>query len=69
MSGYPWWQRVWDEVTWRLSSVRRVYRQVRWFWQRGRRGYSDLDAVSLDAYLCSWLPDAIRQIGQYSHPT
>src|SRR5664279_5964303 len=34
--------------------------EVRAFWQRGRYGYARRDWWSLDCYLCTWLPRAIR---------
>jgi hypothetical protein len=44
------------------SSPRRAYREVKWFIQRGRRGWADCDVWSLDDYLNSWLPDAVRKL-------
>lgn len=37
-------------------------RSVKFFWQRGRRGYSDCDVWNLGWYLNSWLPEAIREV-------
>lgn len=38
------------------------YREVKWFIQRGRRGYADCDVWDLDSYLSEWLPQALRRI-------
>ena len=43
--------------------------EIRWFIQRGRRGYSDQDLWSLDCYLASWLPSALRAYGHGGHPS
>ena len=39
-----------------------MFHKIKWFIQRGTRGYADCDVWDLDAYLCSWLPQAIRQL-------
>ena len=44
-----------------------LYLQAKWFVQRGLRGYSDEDTWSLDHYLASWMPQALRQLKQNSH--
>ena len=46
------------------------WRQVKWFGQRGRRGWADLDSWGLDDYLLRWLPDAMAHVREnaYSHP-
>ena len=38
------------------------YCKIKWFIQRGYRGYSDNDTWGLDWYLVTWLPAAIRTI-------
>ena len=40
--------------------VRESYYRTKWFLQRGWRGYSDRDNWSIDYYLNSWLPAALR---------
>ena len=39
---------------------RRAHREIKWFIQRGRRGWADCDVWSLDNYLNGWLPSALR---------
>lgn len=48
-----------------------AYYQVKWFIQRGRRGYADCDVWSLDYYLAGWLPKALTHLqdNNISHPT
>jgi hypothetical protein len=46
--------RIWDKIY-------SFPYQIKWFIQRGRRGWSDDDVLGLDYYLASWLPDALRE--------
>ena len=50
VSPYPW------------GVVKDIYRWFKAFLQRGLRGYADTDVWSLDVYLATWLPSAIRQL-------
>lgn len=47
----------------------KMYDQVKWFIQRGRRGWSDRDVWSLDWYLCesTMMPDALRHLKKTKH--
>lgn len=38
------------------------YLEVKWFIQRGRRGYSDRDSWNLGYYLAQWMPEAVRSL-------
>ena len=38
------------------------YLDVKWFIQRGRRGYSDCDSWNLGSYLSKWMPEAVRSL-------
>ena len=55
-----------DDFTWHLrhplETLKEAYFKVKWFWQRGRRGYSDSDAWNLQWYLAGWLPGALREL-------
>jgi hypothetical protein len=44
-----------------------LYDEVKWFIQRGYRGYSDRDVWSIDWYLCSWMPQALEQLKRTTH--
>lgn len=43
---------------------------IKWFIQRGKRGWADCDTWSLDWYLSEWMPKAIRHLKDTSnaHP-
>jgi len=52
---YYWFWRGWD---W----MRMVPKEIKWFYQRGRYGFSDSDVWDIGAYIAGWLPDAIKQL-------
>jgi hypothetical protein len=43
---------------------------VKWFIQRGQRGYSDRDIWNLESYLSGWLPSALKvlETSRYGYP-
>jgi hypothetical protein len=49
------------------GNPRQAYREIKWFIQRGRRGWADCDTWSLDDYLTSWLPAALRYLKEHKH--
>jgi len=53
-----------------LYNIRNFPREIKWFFQRGIRGYSDSDLWSLDDYLSKWLPKALKQFNErrLGHP-
>jgi len=57
---------IWEEVKWFFGrifgKIKDIPREIKWFWQRGKRGYSDCDVWDLNDYLLSWLPKAIREL-------
>src|ERR1700739_4230613 len=53
----------------RWISPFRIYRELRWFIQRGRRGWADCDTWSLDNYIDGWMPDALRYLKEHKHGT
>lgn len=44
------------------GNPRQAYREVKWFIQRGRRGYADCDVWSIDHYINGWMPAALRRL-------
>lgn len=50
--------------------VEESYCHVKWFCQRGARGYADCDVWSLDSYLCRWMPKALAELqaNKTGHP-
>lgn len=53
-------QKVYHWLRHRLPHIvkyerKRPFKEIKWFWQRGRRGWADCDAWSM----CDYLPDVI----------
>ena len=44
-----------------------LWQDVRWFFQRGSRGWADCDWWMLNDYLIEWLPDALREMAEKNH--
>jgi hypothetical protein len=45
----------------------RLCRKVKWFFQRGSRGWADCDTWGLDDYLNSWMPKALVYLKAHKH--
>lgn len=58
----PWYQESWYALHRLVSRIRMIPKRIKWFVQRGRRGWADCDIWSLDWYLAGWLPDALRHL-------
>ena len=60
-----WWS-VYRFFKWHKAfHPTQMWREARWFAQRGRRGWADCDTWSLDDYLDGWLPAAIRHLKEH----
>jgi hypothetical protein len=58
---------VWRFFHYGYGDPRNIYRDIKWFIQRGRRGWADCDVWSLDDYLNGWLPAALRRLKEKKH--
>ena len=65
---------MWDEIESLYYKCYRGYKKVadipyeiKWFIQRGKRGYADCDLWSLDSYLSGFLPKALRKMAEINH--
>jgi len=67
MAPLPVHTRIENYVRRLYRSARSIPRNIKWFYQRGKRGYSDCDVWSLDYYLSSWMPEAIRRLSKLPH--
>ena len=68
----PWFRRVYWAIyryfknsPW--GSPRRIYNETKFVLQRARRGWADSDTWSLDSYLDSWMPAALRHLKENKH--
>jgi hypothetical protein len=59
----PWWWRVKR----RLAVPRRTWREIRWFAQRGRRGWAACDLWSMDSYICQLLGEMATRMRETAH--
>ena len=39
-----------------------IFREIKWRWQRSKRGWAECDVWNLDAYLCSILAGALKNM-------
>jgi hypothetical protein len=44
-----------------------AYYAIKWFIQRGARGWADRDTWSLDYHLNTWMPDVLRRMKAHKH--
>lgn len=62
-SDEPWYVllRFWGWIS------KDVWRNIKSFIQRGKRGYADSDVWNLNSYLSSWMPDALEKLRGEGH--
>lgn len=46
----------------RFADVKYNLRRIKWFFMRAKNGWAPCDTWSLDAYLSSWMPEALRYL-------
>jgi hypothetical protein len=67
----PWYTKTYNSLRYffkhTIGTPRDWYKEVKWFIQRGRRGWADRDTWSLDWYLSGWMPDALRHLKNTKH--
>lgn len=52
---------------WKLSIVMDWYREIKWFIQRGSRGYSDSDIWNINDTLARLIPKMLRALAKNHH--
>jgi hypothetical protein len=67
----PWRTRIYWAARRFFSAVRSAprdaYYSIKYFIQRGRRGWADCDTWSLDGYLNGWMPAALKHLKAAKH--
>lgn len=48
-----------------MRRIKDLINKIKYFIQRGKRGYSDEDIWNIDSYLMEWLPKALRQLAKH----
>ena len=59
-----WYRNIWYKISY-------FPKEIKWFIQRGQRGYSDRDLWDYDVYLATIIRDGLRDLSYkvYGHPT
>jgi len=55
---FSWKYAPYRAIKW----VLRIPRELKWFFQRGFRGYAECDGWDLDNYIINWLPQALLEL-------
>lgn len=70
----PKFKKDWEKLFhWKYAPLRAlewilgIPREIKWFFQRGFRGYSDQDVWGLYDYIQGWLPAALRDLAKQVH--
>jgi hypothetical protein len=58
---YYWCYRLWNH------KIAMIPKEIKWFCQRGRRGYSDCDVWSFDWYLAEVISKGCKQLAKEKH--
>lgn len=59
-----WYEEIYYWFWRRGDWIRMLPREIKWRWQRSKRGYADCDLWGLSDYLSEWLPKALRQLSK-----
>jgi hypothetical protein len=70
----PWRTRIYWTIfrffaNTKIFHPKQIYQDIKWFIQRGRRGWANCDTWSLDSYLCgpTMLPAALLHLKKHKH--
>lgn len=63
----PWWEKVWYRLIRLWENKFDWYYSIKWFFQRGKRGWSTYDSWSFDTYLAGVMAQAFRHLAKYHH--
>jgi hypothetical protein len=64
---WHWWEYpdIWCRRSW--AFLEDIPRMIRWFWQRGRRGYSDRDVWEFHYHISDVVYHGLLQLKKYKH--
>jgi len=62
----PWWS-AYSKWHWRVRSIPGLPKEIKWFVQRGRRGYADCDVWNLNNYLAKIIVGGAEQLRDIAH--
>ena len=65
---WPIWKKAYMQFRWKIAQpVRRFPREVRWFVQRGRRGWSDYDLWGMDGHIARVNIEMLAELRRVAH--
>jgi adenylate kinase family enzyme len=64
---WTWWDYITAPFYRMWGYIENFPLKIKYFIQRGKRGYADCDLWSLESYLSKWLPKALRTMAKISH--
>lgn len=65
----PWWLKITLRIHWWLAKhgPSATARNIKYFWQRGKRGWSDRDIWGFDDYLATVIRDGVAELNRTKH--
>lgn len=60
-------ERVWYPIERNIKDIPYNLRKIKWFFQRGKRGWADCDTWGLDHYLARIMPEMLRYLQENLH--
>lgn len=62
-----WWEHIWWPIERFLEYIQMIPRRVKWFCQRGWRGWAECDTWDFADYLAVIIRDGLKQLAKDSH--
>jgi len=67
LDNIPWYKEIYYKIYRFFYGIKEIPTKIKWFLQRGKRGYAECDVWSLDGYLEEWLPKALKELKENIH--
>ena len=61
----PWYKKIWWKIYWIKETIVDFPREVKYFYQRGKRGYCDRDTWNFHSYICGVISGATKELAEY----
>lgn len=62
-----WWKRIWYPLCRAWDYIRYIPKEIKWFCQRGKRGWSDKDVWNMWYYLAEVIPQMVAYLKKTNH--
>ena len=60
-------ERIWHPVRRFVTEIPYNLRRIKWFFQRGKRGWADCDTWGVDYHLAKIVPEMLRHLQENAH--